>query len=530
MQEYKILGKVPESPTTPGKGTRSVKFDIADLYKAPIKATERGDDKSSGEYGLDEKLRKAYFWIANYAIINPFCDIEYNETPPNSYSIGDNKSRVFLPTGQSYTSFILLPLLTLVTRRKCLFVGGPGRGKTSSAVIMGLLAGYSIEDIKRAVQHGQPQMTVSDLLGNPLPSDMVNAKSMDDIKIAWRKWLGMRVKIIDEYNRIPTRTQSALLNVMSENYAELLDQVFECPDAAWFLTANDDAGGGTYQVIEALRDRIDIVVKALHFNSRFLKQLLERIEQGIRPEESVPEEIIFSEDEISRMNREILEVGIPHVLMRRIEYFASQFELLESGGEQIEYKTKDNAKTAGSDVAQMMRDETGKDQLKDLSYQTLNGFSVRTFMTCLNFIKALAYFRGNKQAEFEDVRHILPFVLQDKLVQNPDSPFFEQPENAVYRHDRISWIKKIFELSCSEFDRSGLDKNDPTGKLLEKFQGGLEGVAENEASQTLVQIERMMKDISAGRKLYGPLHDDILTLKYLHQRYTGYLRWLKWKP
>ena len=30
---------------------------------------------------------------------------------------------------------------------------------------------------------------------------------------------------------------------------------------------------------------IDIVVKALHFNSRFLGDLLERIEQGIKPEE-----------------------------------------------------------------------------------------------------------------------------------------------------------------------------------------------------------------------------------------------------
>jgi MoxR-like ATPase len=150
---------------------------------------------------------------------------------------------------------------------------------------------------------------------------MVSAKSMDDIKIAWRKWLGMKVKIIDEYNRIPARTQSALLNVMSENYAELLDQVYDCPDAAWYLTANDDAGGGTYQVIEALKDRIDIVVRALHFNTRFLKDLLDRVERNIKPEEMIPAEIIFTEDEIEAINREILEVEIPERLMRRIRVF-----------------------------------------------------------------------------------------------------------------------------------------------------------------------------------------------------------------
>ena len=179
------------------------------------------------------------------------------------------KTRLRLPTDQSYSSFVLLPLLNLVLRRRCLLVGGPGRGKTASAILIGVIAGYSLSDIRRAIQHGQPQMTISDLLGNPLPSSMVNAQDMDDITIAWRKWLGMRVKIVDEYNRIPTRTQSALLTVMADNYAEILDHVYECPEAAWYLTANDEAGGGTYQVIEALRDRIDVVVKALHFNTRF---------------------------------------------------------------------------------------------------------------------------------------------------------------------------------------------------------------------------------------------------------------------
>ena len=37
----------------------------------------------------------------------------------------------------------------------------------------------------------------------------------------------MRVKIVDEYNRIPTRTQSALLTVMADDYAEVFDQVYE---------------------------------------------------------------------------------------------------------------------------------------------------------------------------------------------------------------------------------------------------------------------------------------------------------------
>jgi hypothetical protein len=43
---------------------------------------------------------------------------------------------------------------------------------------MGVLAGYSLKEIKRSIQHGQPQMTIADLLGNPLPSTLVAARDM----------------------------------------------------------------------------------------------------------------------------------------------------------------------------------------------------------------------------------------------------------------------------------------------------------------------------------------------------------------
>ena len=55
---------------------------------------------------------------------------------------------------------------------------------------------------------------------------------------------------------------------------------------------------------------------------------------------------------------------------------------------------------------------------------------------------------------------------------------------------------------------------------------GLEGVTEAEARARLVKIERLLGEWSKGRKLYGHVFDDVLNLKYLHQRYTNYLTWL----
>ena len=518
----RLFGKVSASPTNPHPPAESGSFDVADLYSGPVKDVGATSDAAKS----DEKLRQAYFWIVNTAIISPFYDIEYSGKEASSFAFGEKGVRVTLPSDQSYSSFVLLPLLNLVLRRRCLLVGGPGRGKTASAVLMGLIAGYTMREIRQAIQHGQPQMTISDLLGNPLPSSLVGAKSMDEIEISWRRWLSMRVKIIDEHNRIPTRTQSALLTVLADNYAEILDHIFECPEAAWYLTANDDAGGGTYQVIEALRDRIDVVVKALHFNTRFLGDLLLRIEQGVRPEDVIPPEIVFSAEEIDRMHKEILAVSLPFPLRRRIEFFTSNFEFCDPAGEQLEYKTKDTLKLSGLDFNLVAMNDTGKDRVKDIGTQTKNGLSVRSLMTLLAFAKALAYFRGNRVVSFEDLRQIVPFVLHDKLTQNADSPFFEAAENKVYRTDKVGWIRRLFDLSCQEYDRLDLDRDDPLRGIEEEFAKGLDGLPAAETRRRLVKIERILGEWSKGRKFYGHMLDDVLKLKYLHQRYTNYLKWL----
>jgi MoxR-like ATPase len=520
-----IFQRVSQSPTNPHVPAAPRTFDVADLYRGPLTSA----DEQAGTAGppLDEKLRQAYFWIVNTAIISPHYDIEFNQEPPQSFVLGDSKSRLTLPSAQSYSSYVLLPLLTFATRRKCLFVGGPGRGKTASAILMGVLAGSSVGQVRRAMQHGHPQMTVADLLGNPLPADLVNAQRIEDIRISWRAWLGMRVKIIDEYNRIPTRTQSALLTVMGDNYAEILNHVYECPDSAWFLTGNDEQGGGTYQVIEALRDRIDVIVQALAFNPRFLSELLVRIEENVRPEEVVPRQIIFTESEVDRAQAEIRAVPLPPEVRRRLEFFASQFEFFEGAADQFEYKTKDTARLAGIEWQSLTAQDTGRDRLKDLGCQTRNGMSVRILMTLLHYAKALAYFRGNRMVQLEDVRQILPFVLRDKLVPDTDAPFFDAPGNAKYRVDRIGWLRTLFDLSCAEYDRLNIDGEDPVAALAAEFRHGLEGVTRAEARARLVKIERLIGEWSKGRKLYGNLYDDLLSLKYMHQRYTNYLRWLE---
>jgi MoxR-like ATPase len=517
---------VSATPTLPPAGKAEANaFDIGDLYQGPA-AT--GEAVPAGAQ-LDEKLRQAYFWIVNHAVITPYYDIEYNATPATSFRFGGAGTEVRLPTDQSYSSFVLLPLLTFAVRKRCLFIGGPGRGKTASAILMGLLAGYSLKDIRRGIQHGQPQMTIADLLGNPLPKGLLEATNTEDIKIAWRRWLSMRVKIVDEYNRIPTRTQSALLTLLADGYAEILDQTMESPESAWYLTANDDMGGGTYQVIEALKDRIDIVVKALNFNPRFLGDLLVRIEEGQKPEALLPPELVFSEAELDTVAKQVLAVELPRTVRRRLEFFAAQFDFCDLAAQDIEYKSKDTIRLAGKTVAMVCANDCGRDKVRALCSQTENGFSVRALMTILSYVKAMAWFRGKTTVSLDDVRNLVPWVLHEKLVQNATSPFFDQAENAPLRIDRVAWIRKAFDQSCAEYVRLDLDNDDPLLAMDDEFEQGLDGVAEKDVRRRLSAIETQLGKIAKGTKLYAHVQTDVLKLKYYHQRYSNYLRWLQWK-
>lgn len=518
--------QVSASPTLPKPADAAGReFDVRDLFAGPANVAEPQADRP---LPLDEKFRQAYFWIVNHAIITPYYDIEFESESPRSFTFGGVGTQVRLPTEQSYSSFVLLPLLNFAVRKRALFIGGPGRGKTASALLMAILAGYKLDEVRRAVQHGQPQMTIADLLGNPLPKALIESDNMEDIKIAWRRWISMRVKIVDEYNRIPTRTQSALLTLLADGYAEILGQTIESPESAWFLTANDDMGGGTYQVIEALKDRIDIVIKALNFNPRFLGELLARVEDRIRPELVVPQEIIFTPEELDAAYQAILKVPIPRGVRRRIEFFAAQFDFCDLAAQEIEYKSKDTIRLSGKTLASVCANDCGRDKVACICSQTENGLSVRALMTLLSFSKTLAWFRGSPEVTVQDVRQILPWILHEKLQPNLTSPFFDQTGHDVYRLDRVAWIRKAFDLACQEFTRLDLDRADPVATLDETFDRGLEGVPEAEVRKQLNQIETLLGQWSKHTKLYAHVQADVLKLKYFHQRYSNYLRWLTW--
>jgi MoxR-like ATPase len=447
---------------------------------------------------LQDKFRQAYWWITNNAVISPYYDVQFGPTR----TVGAGTDKIELPQQYSYSSYILLPLLTLMSRRRALLIGAPGRGKTSIAVLMGLLAGYTSDELKRAVQRGHPQLTVGDLLGAPLPSTLVKAESPDQVSVSWRKWITMRVKVIDEYNRIPTKTQSALLSLLSEGTAEMYDQFVSTGDSAWFLTANDDMGGGTFQVIEALKDRIDVVVRCTSFNSRFLDALLARVESGRTAEELIPGDIVFTPEELDRAAHDVRGVPMPQPVRDALGFFLGQLDFCRQASAQFEHKNTDTLHLAGKKLAAVCNEACPLDKNAHLCTQTESGASVRTFLTAIHFAKAMAYFRGAHEVAIDDLRQILPWVLHEKLQPNAQSPFFDRDDRKHLLLDRVTWIRSMFDTALSQ-------------------------LAAHEVVKRLREVLQLMEKLTSRAELSGPVYEELVQLKSLYARYQNYLNWLQ---
>jgi MoxR-like ATPase len=472
---------------------------------------------------LHDKMRQAYFWIVNNAVICPYYDIEFGGVSRIANAAGDE---LVLHDSMSYSSFVLIPMLTLFTARRALLIGGPGRGKTTSAILMALLSGMTREEVRRYIVRGHPQLTVADMLGAPLPSDMMKAEELQDIKVSWRQWITARVKIIDEYNRIPTKTQSALLSLLGEGYAEMFDQYVHTGRSSWFLTANDDAGGGTFQVIEALKDRIDVVVRAVPFNSAFIQALLQRIEADKSPEELVPSEIIFSKDELDKIYAAIQRVTVPQGVLDRLAFFLGQLDFCRMASPQFEYKSKDTLKLAGQTVAAICNEQCPLDKRRHLCTQTENGVSARSFQTALHFAKALAFFRGNTEVDVEDIRQIVPWVLHDKLVPNARSGFFQADKNRTLLQDRVAWIRNMIDMALEAWTRHAPIRSE-VSTHREMLDRGLSGVELPEVEKRLGALSGLIGKLMKQSELSGPVYEDLIHLKSMHSRYQNYATWLR---
>lgn len=456
------------------------------------------------------KLLRAYEWIVEHAILCETPDMRFGA----ERTLGRNRT-LGVGSPEAYASYVLLPLLTLVTGQRLLIVGAPGRGKTTLATLMALLGGAPLSEVRRNTQHGHPQLTLADLLGAPLPGNLVRAREPEQVRVAWRSWLTQRVKIVDEYNRIPTKTQSALLSLMAEGYAEQFGQVVHSGTSAWYLTANDDLGGGTFQVIDALKDRLDAVVRAVPFEGARVTLLGERIAQDRRPEEQIPDDIRFDEGLLEAAAGEIRAVPIPAEVTSALATFAAQLEFCLRASTDLERMTKDTLRLAGRRIGQVCNEDCPLDKREHACSQVETGISTRAMTAALRYAQALAWCRGREGVDLGDLRAVLPWVLHERLAPNAHSGFFAAEDERVLLSDRVGWIARLFDLACERVDAHGQER-----ARVDALRARAP-TSPAEARALLREVETSITRLLDHHELDGVVHEDLMRLRAVHHRWRA---------
>ncbi len=393
------------------------------------------------------KARNLYHYLAKERIIGLVPDMGFDRD-------GQTTREINLPNGKSirlhpenYSAFIVYSILTKLINGSVLYLGDPGIGKTSMAMMIGMIAGRSYHEIKKEVIHGQPQLTLSDLFG---PLDLPKLQEGKTNTILHPRIANPEADIIiDEINRIPSKTQSAVLSMLSEKYVELFGgQVIDMGDRTFFATMNDKNGGGTYELIDALKDRFDIAVMAYPRN---------HIYSGITTPDNTlefPEKYRFKSNELSIIRQQINELQFSKDAQQRLSFFISIINPAENAAFNVEHAYKANVSGAAIRSSAIFN-INGHDDLKKYLGALIEGtISERFLRSVQHYAKALAWFRGKHQVDTEDVEAV---VIPASMHRFIPSPHFEKLD-LMYKYDAWERSRYLWQQAKEKFDVRFPDK------------------------------------------------------------------------
>lgn len=236
----------------------------------------------------------------------------------------------------------------------------PGVGKTTLASGVAKAMGGQFRRIQ-----GTPDL---------LPSDLTGAVIPDQASGEWRFRPGPllgNVILVDEINRISSRTQSALLQVMAEQRISIEGHVHPLPDP-YLVVATMNPGGtaGTFELTIGQLDRFDLVL-SLGRVERDVERMLLRRPAGQDPVDAIaPVAAIGAWPDVRRA------VDAVHIADPIVEYTLDLCESVRSVGH----------------------------------------LSVRASMSLLRLARGLAVIDGRGYVIPDDVRALAPAALAHRLV------------------------------------------------------------------------------------------------------------------
>ncbi len=262
----------------------------------------------------------------------------------------------------------LVQLLTaaLLSEGHVLIEGPTGTGKTLLAKVFAMSIGGAFSRI---------QMT-PDLL----PADIVGSVYYDLQSGEWKLKLGpihANVVFIDELNRAPPRTQSALLEAMQERQVSIEGRTIPLPKPFLVVATMVPGGEGTYPLPPLSVDRFSFCASIAGPDPAVEREVLRRID---RIEELNVKQVLTA-GEVLAMAAEVRRV---HVSERVREYIVNLVEAVRRA-EEVDVKP-----------------------------------STRAAVWMLKGARALAYLSGRDYVLPDDVKRISVYALRHRIAVKPD--------------------------------------------------------------------------------------------------------------
>lgn len=269
------------------------------------------------------------------------------------------------------TDLVNQMLISILADGHILIEGVPGVAKTLAAKLMAKSISVKFSRIQFT-----PDLMPSDITGT-------NVFNMNSSVFSFNKGpIFSNIVLIDEINRAPAKTQSALFEVMEERQISADGKTYPMDKPFIVIaTQNPIEHEGTYRLPEAQLDRFLFKIEVDYPNLTEEEEILKRTQERKGAKEVDDVKPVVTQDELSRFQALVKEI---HADISVQKYIA-----------QIVTKTRNNS-------------------------SLYLGASPRASVNILNASKAFAAINGRDFITPEDVQYVVYPVLQHRVILTPE--------------------------------------------------------------------------------------------------------------
>ena len=197
--------------------------------------------------------------------------------------------------------------ITMISGGHLLIEGVPGTAKTTACKIIAKLINYEFRRVQGAVDT-QP----ADIIG-------VRIFDRDSNEFVLREGpIFTNFLMVDEMNRLTPKTQSALLEAMSERQVTIDGKTYQLPDPYFAIaTQNPHEAEGTFPLIEAQCDRFMFSTTLTHLDAENEFEILRRERAGELDWEQYNARItpILNPEKVGAMRATVQEIRVDETVL-----------------------------------------------------------------------------------------------------------------------------------------------------------------------------------------------------------------------